>query len=148
MSPSIRALLGFVAGAIAVLTFHQGLIAILHVLALPGLEVRGLPYNTMPVPPFGIPTFANLAFWGGVYGTVFGVLAPALNGPKWFYGIIMGIIAALVGMFIVSPLKGGAIAGGWVLANWVRSFLINGFWGLGLGLIYPPLARRRARSIA
>jgi hypothetical protein len=142
-SPPIRAILGFAAGAIAVLTFHQGLLAALHVLALPGLKVANAPYNTTPVPPFGIPSVLNLAFWGGMYGILFGLIAPSLGRPAWLYGIAMGIFAVLVGRFVVAPLKGIAPGGGFVLAAWLRSFLINGFWGLGLGLIYPLLVRHR-----
>ena len=52
------------------------------------------------------------------------------------------MIAALVGMFIVAPMKGNPIAGGWVPANMLRSVVINGFWGLGVGLILPLLMPR------
>ena len=45
-----RAVLGFVAAAISVLTFHQAMWALLHVLNLPGLGMPP-PYPTGPVPP-------------------------------------------------------------------------------------------------
>ena len=56
--------------------------------------------------------------------------------------VILGLIAATVGLFIVAPLKGLPIAGGWVPWNILRSIVINGFWGLGVGLILPLLMPR------
>ena len=60
----------------------------------------------------------------------------------WLCGLVLGVIAALVGMFIVAPIKGNPIAGGWVPANMLRSFVINGCWGFGVGLILPMLMPR------
>lgn len=136
-----RAILGFVAAAIAVLTFHQGMWALLHVLNLPGLGMPA-PYPMRPIPPFGVPAVFNLCFWGGLYGVVFAVLSPRFTWPMWLCGLITGVIAALVGMFVVAGIKGAPIGGGWVLLNWVRSILINGSFGVGLGLIFPLLARK------
>jgi hypothetical protein len=141
-SASARALLGFIAAALSVLTFHQGIIAVLH-----GLGVS--PYTawrTYPVPPLGVPLLADLCFWGGLYGAVFGALLPRFGWPAWLCGIILGIVAALVAMFVVAPLKGGAIADGWQPWPIGRSLLINGFWGLGVGLILPLLLPRRSRT--
>jgi hypothetical protein len=56
----------------------------------------------------------------------------------------MGIIAALVGMFIVAPIKGMPLANGWMAWPILRSFLINGAWGVGVGLILPLLMPRGA----
>ena len=49
----------------------------------------------------------------------------------------------LVGLFVVAAIKGTPIAGGWQLTAWIRSLLINGFWGIGVGLILPLLLPRR-----
>jgi hypothetical protein len=67
---------------------------------------------------------------------------PRFTWPAWLNGLILGVIAALVGMFIVAPLKGLPIAGGWMPANILRSLVINGFWGLGVGIILPLLMPR------
>jgi hypothetical protein len=136
-SALMRVFLGFIAGAIAVLTFHQGMVAALHAAGW----VQFAPYPTAPVPPFGVPRIADLCFWGGLYGAVFGLAMPRFTWPAWLNGLILGVIAALVGMFIVAPLKGLPIAGGWVPAN-MRSLMINGFWGLGVGIILPLLMPR------
>ncbi len=139
-----RAAIGFAAAAISVLTFHQAMWAALHVLQLPGL---GMPpaYPIGPTPPWGVPRIADLAFWGGLYGIVFGLALPRLPPPLWLDGLALGIIAVLVGFFVVAPLKGNPVGGGWQLTNWGRSLLINGFWGIGVGIIAPLLMPRRLR---
>jgi hypothetical protein len=139
-SPPMRAFLGFVAGAIAVLTFHQGMVLALHGIA-PGW-VPFAPYRTMPVPPFGVPTIVSNCFWGGLWGAGFGLLYPRFTWPSWLCGLILGLLAVLAGWFIVAPLKGHAVAGGWVPLAMLRSVLINGSFGLGVGLILPLLMPR------
>jgi hypothetical protein len=134
----MRALLGFVAAAISVLTFHQGLIAAMHAAGL----VPFAPYPTAPIPPFGVPFIVDLCFWGGLYGAVFGLLMPRFNWPLWLCGILLGVIAALVSMFVVAPIKGHPIAYDWHLRSMLLAVLINGFWGLGVGLILPLLMPR------
>lgn len=138
-SASTRALLGFIAAAISVLTFHQGMIAALHAAGLTGYTA----YRATPVPPFGVPLIADLCFWGGLYGLAFGLLLPRFTWPTWLCGIILGIVAALVEMFIVIPIKGGTIAHSGRPWPIFLSLLINGFWGLGVGLILPLLMPRR-----
>jgi len=139
-SAPMRAFLGFIAAAISVLTFHQGMWALLFAAGLTTMA----PYPIRPVPPFGVPLIVDLCFWGGLYGLVFGLLRPRFTLPLWLCGLIMGIITALVGMFIVAPIKGMPIASGWMPWPILRSFLINGSWGVGVGLILPLLLPRRA----
>jgi hypothetical protein len=134
----MRAFLGFAAAAIAVLTFHQGMVAALYEIGWAPLA----PFRTTPVAPFGVPVIVSLCFWGGLYGAVFGLLMPRFTLPLWLCGLILGVIAALVGMFIVAPIKGNPIAGGWVPAIMLRSLAINGCWGFGVGLILPMLMPR------
>jgi hypothetical protein len=61
----------------------------------------------------------------------------------WVKGVGLGIVAALFGLFVVAPLKGLPIAGGWQAVSLLRSFAINGFWGLGVGLLLMALTRWR-----
>jgi hypothetical protein len=143
-APPMRAVLGFVAAAISVLTFHQAIWAALHFLSIPGLEMPP-PYPTSPIPPLGVPRIVNLCFWGGLYGVVFGLLLPRLTAPLWLCGLVLGIIAALVGILVVPAIKGLPVGSGWVVLNWVRSLLINGFWGIGVGVILPLLVKGASR---
>jgi hypothetical protein len=139
-SMPMRAFLGFVAAAISVLTFHQAMWAVLYALG----SMPRPPYPINPMPPLGVPLIVDLCFWGGLYGLVFGLLRPRFTWPLWLCGLVMGIIAALVGMFIVAAIKGMPIAGGGHPGPIINSLLINGFWGLGVGIIYPLLRPRRA----
>lgn len=142
-SPTMRALFGFLAAAISVLTFHQAMWGLLHALALPGMGMPP-PYPTDPIAPWGVPRIANLCFWGGLYGIVFGLVFPRLTAPPWLSGLCLGIIAALVGLLVVPAIKSLPVGAGFPL-NWVRSLLINGFWGIGVGVILPLMLRRRPR---
>jgi hypothetical protein len=45
---------------------------------------------------------------------------------------------------VVPAIKGLPVGAGWPL-GWVRSLLINGSWGLGVGLILPLMLRPRLR---
>jgi hypothetical protein len=137
-SASMRAFLGFVAAAISVLTFHQGMIAALHSLGW----TQFAPYPLRPVRPWGVPLIVDLCFWGGLYGAIFGLLVPRFTLPLSLCGLILGIIASLVGMFVVASIKGVPIANGWHPWPIARSLLINGFWGLGVGVILPLLMPR------
>jgi len=134
-----RAALGFVAAAIAVLIFHQGMILLLGQFGL----VQASVYNFRPVPPLGVPLIVNQCFWGGIYGAVFGLLWPKFARPAVLYGLAFGILASLISMFVVSPIKGGPFGAGWQAWPMARNLLINGFWGVGLGLIAPFLLPKR-----
>lgn len=139
-----RAVFGFIAAVISVLTFHQGMWELLHLIRL-----MPPPYPTAGVPPFGVPLIIDLCFWGGVWGAVFGLILPWLpDYPMWIRGLGLGIAAALVGLFIVPWIKGFPVAGGWAAMSFVRSFLINGFWGIGVGLILPMLTRPARSRLA
>ena len=140
-----RALLGFVAAVLSVLTFHQGMWALLHAAGIMPLA----PYPTSPVPPFGAPLIASLCFWGGLYGLGFGLVLPRLpRAPKWLLGLGLGLLAAIVGWFVVAPVKGQPLAGGFVPLRMLISVLINGMWGIGVGLILPLLMRRMSAARA
>jgi hypothetical protein len=138
-----RAAFGFFAAVLSVLMFHQGMWAVLH-----AARLMPAPYPTSRVAPFGLPRIVDLCFWGGIWGALFGLVLPTLplGAPMWLLGLGLGILAALVGLFVVTPLKGGAVADGFAPMAFVISFLINGFWGFGVGLILPlmvPSARAR-----
>jgi hypothetical protein len=144
MTATSRALLGFAAAALSVLTFHQGIWALLYYAA--GLMPRA-PFPMQPVPPFGVPQIVSLAFWGGLYGAVFALLLPVLpRAPLWLLGLGLGLVAVLVGWFVVAPLRGQPVAGGFVPVRMLVSVLINGGWGVGVGLILSLLMGRLAAT--
>ena len=138
-----RIALGFVAAVISVLTFHQGMWTLLHVLAIPGLGMPP-PFPIDGVPPFGVPRIISLCFWGGVWGALFGAVWRGPRASYWWSGLILGFIAGAFGLIVVAAIKGLPIGGGWKADNWIRSMLINGAWGLGVGLFLMVLPRGRA----
>jgi len=134
----MRAFLGCVAGAISVLVFQQGTWALLHAAG----QITLAPFPIRPVPPFGVPQIADLCFWGAVYGAVFAVLHTRVGAPSWVCGLGLGCITALIGWFVVLPLKGLPAANGWVPAVMLRFLLLNLAWGIGVALILPLLKPR------
>jgi hypothetical protein len=126
-------LTGFVAGALAVLVFHQGTLAMLHAI---GLTPRS-PYGMQATAPFGIPQIWSTAFWGGVWGVILALALRRLDGPRLvFASIVFGAVApTLVAWFVVAPLKGQPMAGGFAAAAMATGLLVNAAWGLGTGAL-------------
>jgi hypothetical protein len=126
-----RLLFGFIAGFIATLVFHQIGLLLLHFAGI----TPALPYNTHPVPPFHVPQFISLAFWGGVWGIVFVLVETALArspGGYWVGAIVFGaIFPTLVAWFVVLPLKGFPAGNGFHFPAVLIGPIVNGLWGLG-----------------
>lgn len=137
-APAARAFVGFLAAALSVLSFHAAAWWVLHRYGL-----MPAPYPVNPTSPFGLPLIASLVFWGGLYGIPFGLALPRLPGPAVPWGFALGIVACLVGWFIVAPLKGAPPAGGSIIVP----IVVNGAWGTGVGLL-TPLFMRRPRPMA
>lgn len=129
-----RLAFGFIAGFIAVLLFHQPALAFLNQI---GFTQAG-SYSFQATAPFGVPQVISLAFWGGAWGVVFAAVErrfPRRN-LYWLYGFAFGaIFPTLVAWFIVAPLKGLPLAGGWEAHRMITGFLINGAWGIGTVLL-------------
>src|SRR5687767_3299165 len=128
----MKYLLAFVAAFLATLIFHQGLLAILH---SAGVSLRAA-YSTVPTGPLHVPQWLSLAFWGGVWGIPLLLAVGRLNGASyWVASIVFGaLLPSLVAFFVVMPLKGMPVAGGWKPALLVGALLLNGAWGLGTAI--------------
>ena len=140
-SSEVRLIFGFFAGALAVVTFHQGAVALLTAFGALSTNV----YSMRPVPPIGVPQIVSQAFWGGVWGIAFAAVAPRLRRDTsyWLAALILGaLVLPLVGWFVVAPLKGQPIASGWVPSRMLSGVLINGAWGVGMAAIFAFLSRR------
>lgn len=125
----MRYLLSFLAGFLATLVFHQGLLAILH---RAGASPRAA-YSMAPAGPFGVPQVLSLAFWGGVWGIALWLAVGRRKGTSyWLAAVVFGaLLPSLVALFIVFPLKGQPVAGGGDPRILVGALLLNGAWGLG-----------------
>ena len=147
-SAATRACLGFSAGAIAVLVFHQGLAEVFDIVGIGSLRA----FRIAPTWPFGIPSIVSLSFWGAMYGVLFSLLRPRFRRPLWHMGLLFGLLAGLVTLFVVLPLKGHGVAFGGATWPIARTLLLNLSWGLGLSVILPllqprPLHRPVTRAI-
>jgi hypothetical protein len=129
-----RALLGFVAGFVATLVFHQVALALLHAAHF----VPNPAWSMRPVPPFGVPSVISLSFWGGVWGAIMIPIVDRQRGGAYYaFAILFGAIApTLVAWFVVAPLKHQPMAGGWVPSRMMIGPIVNAAWGLGTALFY------------
>ena len=152
---AMRASSGFIAGALATLTFQQAAWELLHVLNIPGMALPAA-WPTDPLIPFDVPRIANLCFWGGVYGVPLGLVLPLSRFPSWFAGLLFGVLVVAPGLLIPSAFHHYQIGGGWFSLRtygigapltWLRAFVIDGAWGTGAGMILSmvlPFASRGA----
>jgi hypothetical protein len=136
--------LGFVAGFLSVLTFHQGAIGIAHLIGW----APNPPYPMRAVAPLGVPQFISLAFWGGVWMMVFAVLSmrlpPSAQTGLGFLlaGLIFGgLVISVFNWFVLAPLRGQPLGNGFVPANMMRGITYNGIFGLG-GAVFMLIGRR------
>ena len=134
------AIIGFVAGFVAILVFHQ---LGFHVANELGLTRAGI-YNMKPVPPFGVPTILSSAFWGGLWGIAAAFVVPRLPSPLngalgWI--LFAGIIVTLANWFIVLPIKGIPVGGGFRMPGVIAAPVVYAFWGFGMWLIATGLRR-------
>ena len=131
--------IGFVAGAIGVLVFHQGVILVMYLLGL----LPAAPYSMRATEPLGVPQILSSAFWGGLWGIALVWFMTVLRGADrlWVAVLFGGVLPTLVGILVVTPLKGGDPAARLQIAMQLRGFVINGAWGLGAALTYRAVRR-------
>ena len=138
--PILRVLmLGFIAGFLATLIFHQSLWYLLNQAGLIPPDRPAWPMD--PIPPFGVPSTISKAFWGGLWGAALALLLGQLSGATyWASWTLVGAVALTsVAFFVVAPIKGEPIPALW--PRFVMGLLLNGAWGFGTALIFRLLAR-------
>jgi hypothetical protein len=130
-----RLALGFVAGFLATITFHQIGIWVLHAIGY----IPFAPWNTAPRAPFGVPSVLSLSFWGGVWGILFVLIERWLArfpGGYWIGATVFGaIVPTLVLMFVVFPLRGQPVGAGFAMNLVLTFLLVHALWGLGTAVI-------------
>ena len=129
----------FIAGFVSTLLFHQGALALLYAA---GLSPKA-PYAMAATAPFHVPAVISLAFWGGVWGIALWLAirgAPELR--YWTLATILGALGpSIVALFIVFPLKGLPVAGGWDPKIIIGALILNGAWGAGVAVLMRLMAR-------
>jgi len=136
-----RLLAGFIAGFLATLIFHQLTLFLLRALHIAPFA----PFSMQPTDPFGVPVVFSLSFWGGIWGILYALLHHRFpqGASYWLIAFLFGaIFPTIVALFVVLPLKGAPVAGGWNPALLVTAFLINGAWGFGTGVILRQIFQR------
>ena len=136
-----RALLGFVAGFIATLVFHQVVLLLLH---MAGIAPNGA-WPMKPVPPFGVPAVISLAFWGGVWGAILIPIIDRRRGAAYYLlALVLGAtLPTLVAWFLVAPLKHQPVASGWNPKRMMIGPIVNAAWGFGTAWLYRMLEKVR-----
>ncbi len=128
---------GFLAAVLSLLSLHQGTVWLLSRLTL--LDVpAGVPVWNLDPNTFGLPVLASQSLFAGLYGAAYGWIAPR---RQLLGGLLTGVAASLIGLFLVAPLKGAPLAGGGDPLAWARPLVVNGIWGIGIGLLHPILSR-------
>lgn len=135
LSYGAKVAFGFIAAFLSVLTLQMGLIAIFHAA---GAAVPLTPWSMAPVPPFGVPHSLSAAFWGGLWGVVYAFLEPRLKARLawWSGGLAFGALPLLVLWFVVLPLKGVPVGGGFALARVLQGIVLHAGFGLGTAIIF------------
>jgi len=135
-------MLGFVAGFVATLIFHQGLWYLLNQAGIIAPDRSAWPLE--PIPPFGVPSVLSKAFWGGLWGLALAPILGHLTGPAYWGAWVLGgaLALTLVAFFVVPPIKGEAMPPLW--PRFAIGLMVNGAWGFGTALLLRAFSALRA----
>jgi hypothetical protein len=135
--------LAFIAGALAVLIFHQGMLGLLHALDV----APARPFDFQPTAPFGIPAVLSAAFWGGVWAIALSIVLRGQSGPSyWVVALVFGALAlTAVAWFAVRPLEGQPLL--WQPARVAVGLSVNGAWGIGTAILLRLFQSVRSRAL-
>ena len=134
----------FIAGFLAVLSFHQGLVWLLDFQGV----IDAAPWNMAPVPPLAMPKVISAALFGGLWGTLLWLLIRRAEAAGYYVGamILGAVFPSLVALTLVTWLKNGqdsnAMIDTWSMHRIGVALAVNGAWGLGLAvfmrIMHPP----------
>jgi len=144
---STRLVVGFFAGFFSHLLFQGAFGATLYAADL----IPALPWSLLPVPPFGVPRSLNLALWAGLWGLGYALLEPRLTAffGRWLGGLAYGLAPLAGYWFVVLPLKGLGIGGGFHAAKVPIEIGFHLIFGIGVAILFHGglvLVRRRGRA--
>jgi hypothetical protein len=126
-------ILGFVAGFLATLIFHQGLWFVFNHTGVIPPDRQAWPID--PVAPLNIPSVLSKAFWGGIWGLALTPVLVHLSGASyWAAWILAGAVAlTAVAFFVVPLLKGQPMQA--LGPRFLIGLAVNGAWGFGTALL-------------
>jgi hypothetical protein len=152
-----RIVIGFLAAALAVLLVHQPIILALKAVGM--LPATSLAYNMTALPNApvvianlfksigftGWPTLFNLLFWGGLLGSIYGLIQHKLpGGIGLIKGLIFGLLVVVLSNWILVPFIKGQLLG-FPNQNYFANFvpdrmlvgaIIQSGFGMGVGVLY------------
>ena len=124
---------GFVAGALAVLTFHQPAVAVLYALGLFPVAAFDLSPK-----PSGLPSLVQAMLWSGGWAVLLLLILrlPALRRvPVTPAAILYCAVVPVAFLFLVlAPSEGFPIAYGMPMSAALRVVLVHALWGFGIAL--------------
>ena len=131
---STRLFLGFIAGFLSHLIFQGALGAALYAAHL----LPTLTWSLKPVPPLGVPMSLSLGFWAGLWGVLYAALEPHLTARFgwWMGGLVFGLAPLIVYWFVVLPLKGMGMGGGFHPAMVPIEIAFHLVFGVGVAIIF------------
>jgi len=142
-----RAVIGFVAGALGVLSVHQALVWLLHALGFAPWPA----YRLDPTRPFGVPHVLSAAFWGGVWGVfIYRIVSSQVTrGRAWVTAIsTAAFLPTLAGAVLIALHAGASIGDTSKLQAVAASIITNGAWGASILFLGSALDRRGEGSLA
>src|SRR3546814_967422 len=91
-----------------------------------------------PVSPFGVPQTLSAAFFGGLWGIAYAAAEPWLAARLgWLAGgLAFGILPLVVLWFVVFPLKGIPVGGGFTAFGLQQGVVLHVAFGLGLAIFF------------
>ena len=98
-----------------------------------------------------MPKTVSLGFWAGLWGIAYALLEPWLTARLgwWLGGLVFGALPLAVTWFVVEPLKGFEVGGGFHLATVLIGVGFHAAFGIGVAIIFRSglgLARRKYRA--
>ena len=135
---------GAIAGAVSVLVFQQGALALLYAFGLTGRA----PYSLAWAPSWNIASLWPFVFWGAVWGALLAATLARLDGARLVLAALAfgAVLPTLMAFVLVAPLKGQPTVTGVIPLAVLAAALVNGAWGLGTGLGLAIFGRPRAQS--
>jgi hypothetical protein len=91
----------------------------------------------MPVPPPRRAEEPFVGVLGGLWGLVYAVLEPRLTALRgwWAGGLVFGLAPLIVYWFVVLPLKGLGVGGGFHLAMVRIEVAFHAVFGIGTAIV-------------
>lgn len=127
---------GFIAGAVSFVIFHQGGFWA----ATQAGILKASTWSMAATKPWQVPQLISYLFWTGLWGALAAFVVPHAKLPAWLGWTLFGaVVVILANWFIVAPLKGAPLGGGFRMPGVIVAPVVYGIWGLGMWLIYRAL---------